>query len=332
MKLNAVTRSGDAAPKQDPQLADLRMRAYVSAAPKRSVLKLAAIGMLMGLLGGSTALLSGWLGAGVPAWIMPALASGVMVSVFVYRSRRAVKRIAPRIIDAFLFEGRCPGCGYVMDGMQTEPDGCRVCPECGAAWKAERIGASVRTPEAIREYRRRLFNPTTRERWLPGVRMPMMWRDARDRAVSVTNPRLRHLDEATIERLGANCVREIQQNIGWRHRGRGVLLSLCMLPGFILFVRMLLTPGAGAGSLLGTLIAVGTFAFCALMVLLLGGFVVSLLFGDNGLSPRRVVREFLARRVCPQCLYRLDGAAPDAEGVVACPTCAAAWKLDQGTT
>lgn len=326
--MNAVTRAADAAPKLDPQLADLRMRAYVSAAPKRSVLKLAAIGMLMGLLGGSTALLSGWLGAGIPAWVMPALASGVMVSVFVYRSRRAVRRIAPRIIDAFLFEGRCPGCGYVLDGTQIEPDGCRVCPECGAAWKAERIGASIQTPAAIQEYRRRLFNPTTRERWLPGVRMPMLWRDARDRAVSLTDPRLRRLDQATAERLGTDRVRDIQRSIGWRHRGRGVLLSLCMLPAVILFSRMLLKPATGAGSAVGTLISMGTFVFCVLMILLLGGFVASLLFGDNGLSPRRVVREFITRGICPQCLHALDGATPDAEGVVACPTCGAAWKSE----
>ncbi len=33
--------------------------------------------------------------------------------------------------------GLCPGCGYQVAKLATEPDGCRVCPECGAAWKLD---------------------------------------------------------------------------------------------------------------------------------------------------------------------------------------------------
>lgn len=325
--LNAVTRGGDVAAREDPQLADLRMRAHVSAAPKRSVLRLAAFGAAFGLLAGSGAFLSRWLGASLPAWVVPGVMSAGMLGYFGYRNRRAVRRIAPAIIDTYLFEGRCPGCGYVLDGSQTESDDCRVCPECGAAWKAARVGTSGRTPEAIREYRRRLFNPSTRERWLPGVRMPMLTRDARDRAVSITNPRLRRLDQATADRIGPSRVEEIRRSIGWRHRGRGLLLTLCMLPGLALFVRMLFKPRPVGGTLITTFISMGTFLFCAAMALLLGGFVVSLLFGDNGLSAKRVIREFTGRGLCPQCLSNLDTASAEADGTATCATCDAAWRI-----
>lgn len=30
----------------------------------------------------------------------------------------------------------CKACGYNLSGLAVEPDGCRVCPECGAAWWA----------------------------------------------------------------------------------------------------------------------------------------------------------------------------------------------------
>jgi len=29
----------------------------------------------------------------------------------------------------------CIGCVYSLEGLVAEPDGCTVCPECGAAWK-----------------------------------------------------------------------------------------------------------------------------------------------------------------------------------------------------
>ena len=29
----------------------------------------------------------------------------------------------------------CASCGYDMRGLPSDPDGCTLCPECGAAWK-----------------------------------------------------------------------------------------------------------------------------------------------------------------------------------------------------
>ena len=34
-----------------------------------------------------------------------------------------------------LGRGACAACGYALEGVHTEQDGCTVCPECGAAWK-----------------------------------------------------------------------------------------------------------------------------------------------------------------------------------------------------
>ncbi len=31
--------------------------------------------------------------------------------------------------------GYCTCCGYPLEGLTPEPDGCTVCPECGAAWR-----------------------------------------------------------------------------------------------------------------------------------------------------------------------------------------------------
>ncbi len=46
----------------------------------------------------------------------------------------------PRIAEIYLSAGKCPACAYKLDGLKPEQVGCGVCPECGAAWKHERIG------------------------------------------------------------------------------------------------------------------------------------------------------------------------------------------------
>lgn len=37
----------------------------------------------------------------------------------------------------------CRACGYAMDGLGVDGDGCRVCPECGAAWRASTSGGDA---------------------------------------------------------------------------------------------------------------------------------------------------------------------------------------------
>jgi ferredoxin-like protein FixX len=38
-----------------------------------------------------------------------------------------------------LARGVCPSCLYRLSGLRTEADGCLVCPECGAAWRRDRV-------------------------------------------------------------------------------------------------------------------------------------------------------------------------------------------------
>ncbi|MEX2219225.1 MAG: hypothetical protein WD749_10760 [Phycisphaerales bacterium] len=40
-------------------------------------------------------------------------------------------------LTAMVTAGFCPSCGYGLAELNPEPDGCRVCPECGAAWRME---------------------------------------------------------------------------------------------------------------------------------------------------------------------------------------------------
>lgn len=44
------------------------------------------------------------------------------------------------VVPRMLQHRRCPACSYSLRVLTPEPDNCIQCPECGAAWKADRVG------------------------------------------------------------------------------------------------------------------------------------------------------------------------------------------------
>lgn len=67
--------------------------------------------------------------------------------------RLAVRDQTDQLIAWSLIRNLCPSCGYNLERLEVaaESDECTVCPECGAAWKAGRIGRSRSTrPEPFR--------------------------------------------------------------------------------------------------------------------------------------------------------------------------------------
>jgi hypothetical protein len=67
-------------------------------------------------------------------WLVTIIFSlGCMASELPRERRRRCESLAA--------QGRCGGCGYALDDLAQEADGCRVCPECGTAWR--RCGAAT---------------------------------------------------------------------------------------------------------------------------------------------------------------------------------------------
>jgi hypothetical protein len=60
------------------------------------------------------------------------LISGLLNVGRYYASERAAAEVLIR-------HGLCSSCLYGLDGLTAEPDGCLVCPECGAAWNQSRV-------------------------------------------------------------------------------------------------------------------------------------------------------------------------------------------------
>lgn len=61
-------------------------------------------------------------------WLMIVLSTG-------FRLLISLRQRGPMIASLELSHGRCPSCGYDLRPQPAHPDGCTVCPECGAAWR-----------------------------------------------------------------------------------------------------------------------------------------------------------------------------------------------------
>lgn len=69
-------------------------------------------------------------------WPFPLLlCGGALVMVWKVRKRSSYTR---RVFGGLLNQGRCPACDYEIFGLESEADGCIVCPECGGAWRVLR--------------------------------------------------------------------------------------------------------------------------------------------------------------------------------------------------
>ena len=86
-----------------------------------------------------------------PILIGLAVAGGYVA--FMFWRRRVAKRLGLSQMEVQSWlrmgeEGLCPSCGYALVGLAMADDGCRVCPECGAAWKHRRAKAPGTPPQS----------------------------------------------------------------------------------------------------------------------------------------------------------------------------------------
>lgn len=71
-----------------------------------------------------------------------AYAVGLLAYILVFvASAKAIEGPARRIYRrGWLGMGLCACCAYRITELRAEADGCRVCPECGSAWKLDQAG------------------------------------------------------------------------------------------------------------------------------------------------------------------------------------------------
>ncbi len=72
--------------------------------------------------------------------LTPVIFGGVIAfvaTVWMFRRARVrrTRGLANHHARLWVMQSLCGACGYSLTGLNNAPDGCRVCPECGAAWR-----------------------------------------------------------------------------------------------------------------------------------------------------------------------------------------------------
>jgi uncharacterized Zn finger protein (UPF0148 family) len=268
-----------------------------------------------------TALLSSWLFAGASmayAMSLQGLMFGGLAIFLFHRSRR---RYSHRLVESLLRIGACPSCGYRLGGAMVEADGAVVCPECAAAWKAERVGsqrpdvswaicadAPADMPPMVER---------TRRMWARQSSVV----DDRDRVMAFTSLAIPE-DANADRRLRLMAGREAVQR---STRLRRLLLFI----GVLVMMAMMCLPigrlvfGGGLG--LSRWIALIYLPMLAMYAV----FAWRALTGRSSWTARPARNAFLRERLCPGCSADLRTRTTEPDGCVTCPTCTAAWRMPQ---
>jgi hypothetical protein len=227
---------------------------------------------------------------------------------FLWRARLHSNR--RHVVQLVLGEGLCPCCGYNFASLnidEKQPDELVTCPECGSAWRRNRIDraamfdGSLPVSSPVRRFTKR----EKTNNW--------MVNDDRGVRVKLVHPRLYGCrpklgGPTRAERL--RCARkEIAPSRLWL---RAPIAGLLMAGGAFLVVLAI------ENDAYAILIAAGVLA-----VLSLGCWHGNFLY-----SPRVVRRTMLGQDLCPSCSNDLSGRPVSArDGCVLCPGCSAAWRV-----
>ncbi|MBX3357486.1 MAG: hypothetical protein KF745_03570 [Phycisphaeraceae bacterium] len=124
-------------------------RVVVGVARRPSTWLVFAAALLIGVLA-AVFVHDGAIGLGVLV-LGPVAAPLLMVGIVAVRAGVLIAgRASDMAEEALLRRGRCPACGYDLAGLEAQADLRVECPECGAAWRAGRIGLEGSSdPEVI---------------------------------------------------------------------------------------------------------------------------------------------------------------------------------------
>lgn len=202
-----------------------------------------------------------------------------------------------------LLLGLCGGCEFDLSNLPEAADGCKVCSECGAAWKVSEWKTS-HVPKPIVNVDVDTF----------------MW----NRRVKVFDDRgavvrfMAKHSEHDARRVMRSAFRKHWCEVGFADVGMVIWIALSAI---ILCVVWVQSTG-------------NTFE---IVTWLLGGFGVFLWLmlktaRANWVSKKSIVVNMVKRSVCPACEEKLDSSPCHADGRLLCSTCGCAWNKPDDAT
>lgn len=215
----------------------------------------------------------------------------------------------PEHLDETLLRFRlCPGCCEDLDTVSPEPDGCRACPVCAAAWRIS-TRADPHDQSPGHTLRSALLLVSADDSGRPAMLDHAAW--ARSPGSKI--PSLRTLIRRSALPI-PGTLRAFVRALGYGIAG--TLLAAFLLMAFRVSFDLIWYFALGIGLVLG---------------------VVYLAVWGSMRKPNES-RLFIARAkrqgLCPACGSSLVGLAVPEDGLVPCPECGAKWRFDPvtGTT
>ncbi len=227
---------------------------------------------------------------------------------------------ARQLAASIAAEGICPACAYSIERIPPDPDGCIACPECNAAWRADRIVAPTSNLE----------RPTLPEnaanllcllRFIP-IPARRLDHDAAGRIVPLIDARLRDLPNTEAD-ISPDTRTRIVQSILARYRWRRLLGAMAISAAITCLWSILLMV-AGARPHEFTHHSTLTFALAIPLTLAALYAITAILIGTLLIPRRAIVPAMLASHRCPVCAGNLSIEHMSAN-TLACPTCASRW-------
>ncbi len=198
----------------------------------------------------------------------------------------------------------CPVCGYPIEDLATERDGCTVCAECGSAWRVDQwaVDAGIYKPPAVYPT---LHGPDglLAVRDARGVRVPML----------ASGPKRARMD----------AVRGMQARVPARVRRCRIAGVLIWLGGTGAVAAFLVSLN-GFGSFIAKVYTVGTTAFVG--VLLVGVCLLGVRAAIFGVLKPVLVQETVSKGRCPCCEIPLRDTPSPIDGCLLCDACGSAWN------
>ncbi|MGE3107843.1 MAG: hypothetical protein AB7G11_01670 [Phycisphaerales bacterium] len=304
----------------DDRNADTRFRSILqlSAQARQSVLRPASTrhnALLVGLV--IAAVLLGVLFS----FLSYALIGVVVIGSIILQALRSAGKVVPSeeaAAQVLLRHGLCASCLYNLGDLSESDDRCLVCPECGAAWRRDRIQSFSRFDSAVPNDSA-VHNAKQAFSMLGfGADTGSTCKDDRGSPRMLVSPHLRtHIGAAVGEqRDRLLAARADTRRIGRWFRWIAACLIFALFIGLPLFAIISTTLRSGRAVSLGLIVGVG-----------MGGLLfIGVIRGNFGFSPAKVRRTMLRHRLCPSCAEFTGDKPPAVDGCITCD-CGAVWRV-----
>jgi hypothetical protein len=249
------------------------------------------------------------------SWLRTVLFWGGLLGIAMLSRGLARRRFARGLAATAVAQGFCGSCGYSLQALAAQADGCLLCPECGAAWR----GLRVTRPHWDAAMARPLAGPPWWRRFLTGTPSgaQRLAPDDRGRYVPMSDSRLWALSAQRRRELGPTRLREIRRTT----RRIGRLGRLLVTVPLVLITGLCVWIVASVGEM--TLLEAGLPALVGAVILIAAA---GLVLSHRFIPPARVGAVLRDHGLCGSCGASIAELPVEADGCATCSACGAGWR------